>query len=121
MNYSVAVGMITRAGISNSTTATLEAINLWHPRYIILSGIAGGLSDLDKSDSIIANTIYGYENGKISQKYEPRSIVYYSDIGLLSAATAYSIKDDWRNLIKCLPRRNAKPRWLSVRLHLVIK
>jgi HEAT repeat protein/nucleoside phosphorylase len=129
--YKVAVGMIGRAGNSQSALAAKEAISLWRPHYLIFSGVAGGLpsSDLKKGDVIIADCIYGYEYGKLEgvfktrenlvisilgmiqrllgkteKIFEPRGKwTYKTDPGLLNGAVAYSCQGNWRYNIRSEP------------------
>ncbi|TFH50357.1 MAG: hypothetical protein E4G89_03515, partial [Methanothrix sp.] len=106
--YKVAIGMIGRAGTTNSALAATGAIQLWRPRYVIFSGIAGGLPDPNKDDSrpqlgdvVIADVIFGYEYGKVDEKFMPRgNWTYKTDQGLLNSASAYILQDDWRQHIK---------------------
>ncbi len=102
--YGVAVGMMVRAGTSQSALATMDAIERWRPRYIFLSGIAGGFADLRKGDVEIADVIHGYEYGKIERSFIPRDDwTYKTDLGLLSGAEAYALKEDWRTRIHIDP------------------
>ena len=104
--YKVAVGMIGRAGDIQSALAAKDAISRWRPNYLIFSGIAGGLPDsaLKKGDLIIADCIYGYEYGKIEEKFKPRgNWTFKTDQGLLTGAIAYSLQEGWRDHIKAKP------------------
>lgn len=114
--YKVAVGMIGRAGNSQSALAAKDAISRWRPNYLIFSGIAGGLPDsgLNKGDVIIADCIYGYEYGKIEEKFKPRvNLTFKTDQGLLNGATAYSLHESWRDQIKLKPPGECKPKVVS--------
>jgi len=116
--YKVAFGMIGRAGTTQGALAAKEAIQLWRPRYVIFSGIAGGLPDPAEKESrpllgdvIIADAIYGYEYGKIDKKFKPRgNWTYRTDQALLNGAMAYAFSDVWRASIKaaspaeCIPK-----------------
>ena len=100
-SYSVAVGMTGGAGNSQSTAATLEAIQLWQPRYILFVGVAGGLSGMAKGDIVIADVIHGYEYGKIADGFITRDDwTFPTDIGLRNGATDYTSNSDWRKLIR---------------------
>jgi nucleoside phosphorylase len=115
-SYKVAVGMIGRAGNSQSALAAKEAVSLWRPNYLIFSGIAGGLpaSDLKKGDVIIADCIYGYEYGKVEEGFKPRgNWAYKTDQGLMNGAVAYSLQDSWRYRIKSKPPEECKPKIVS--------
>jgi nucleoside phosphorylase len=85
--YSVMLGMIGRVGNINGALSIREAIDRWHPRYIFLTGYAGGfaLDGLQKGDVVISETIYGYEYGKLAQEFIPRhDWTYHVDQGLLT-------------------------------------
>jgi adenosylhomocysteine nucleosidase len=104
-SYSIVIGMTGRAGTNDSTAATIEAIQLWNPSYIFFIGIAGGISSANKGDVIIANVIYGYEYGKISDKgFESwTDWTYQTDHGLFTGASAHAIDPDWHEFIKQMP------------------
>ncbi|MBL8152112.1 MAG: hypothetical protein JNN15_19495, partial [Blastocatellia bacterium] len=86
--YTVAVGMIGRAGNTNSSQATSDAIDCFDPQYVFLVGIAGGLREVEKGGVVIADIIYGYEYGKIEKIFTPRvNFTYRTDLGLLNMAT----------------------------------
>jgi nucleoside phosphorylase len=114
--YKVTVGMIGRTGNSQSALAAKEAISLWRPHYLIFSGIAGGLpaSGLKKGDVIIADSIYGYEYGKLEKEFKPRGTwTYKTDPGLLNGAVAYSLQGNWRYNIKSKPPEEYTPKAIS--------
>ncbi|WP_461459909.1 phosphorylase family protein [Methanothrix sp.] len=114
--YKVAVGMIGRAGDIQSALAAKDAISQWRPNYLVFSGIAGGLPDsgLNKGDVIIADCIYGYEHGKIKEKFDPRgNWTFKTDQGLLTGATAYSLQKGWRDHIKLKPPEECEPKVVS--------
>jgi HEAT repeat protein/nucleoside phosphorylase len=112
--YRVALGVTGRAGNNQSALAANEAIDMWRPRYIIFSGIAGGLSNSKLGDVIIADVIYGYEYGKIDGKFNPRgNWTYKTDLGLLTGAGTYALHDDWRDGISVKPLIESTPRVIS--------
>lgn len=114
--YKVAVGMIGRAGNSQSALAAKDAISRWRPNSLIFSGIAGGLPDsgLNKGDVIIADCIYGYEYGKIEEKFKPRgNWTFKTDQGLLNGATAYALQESWHDNIKLKPPGECEPKVVS--------
>ncbi|HEX7445696.1 MAG TPA: HEAT repeat domain-containing protein, partial [Methanothrix sp.] len=114
--YKVAVGMIGRAGDIQSALAAKDAISRWRPNYIIFSGIAGGLPDsaLKKGDVIIADCIYGYEYGKIEEKFKPRgNWTFKTDQGLLTGAIAYALQESWRDHITAMPPEKCKPKVIN--------
>ena len=99
--YRVAVGIMGRKGTIEGAIATINAIDYWHPNYFFFTGIAGGFpdkmkKDLKIGDVIIADTIYGYEYGKLEKKFMPRNNwSYKTDLGLLNGAVAYSLDPKW--------------------------
>jgi nucleoside phosphorylase len=114
--YKVAVGMIGRSGDIQSALAAKDAISRWRPNYLIFSGIAGGLpaSGLKKGDVIIADCIYGYEYGKIVEKFKPRgNWTFKTDQGLLTGAIAYALQENWRDHIKAKPPEKCEPKVIS--------
>ena len=114
--YKVAVGMIGRAGDIQSALAAKDAISRWRPNYLIFSGIAGGLPDsgLKKGDVIIADCIYGYEYGKIEEKFKPRgNWTFKTDQGLLTGANAYALQESWRDYIEAKPPEEYEPKVIS--------
>jgi nucleoside phosphorylase len=119
--YKVAIGMTCRAGNNQSALAVKEAIQLWRPRYIIFSGIAGGLPDPKKDYAnlklgyvVIADVVYGYEYGKIDENYEPRgNWTKNTDQGLLTSASAYAHKGLWQKQIIASPPKASDPRAIT--------
>ena len=114
--YKVAVGMIGRAGDIQSALAAKDAISRWRPNYLIFSGIAGGLlaSGLKKGDVIIADCIYGYDYGKIVEKFKPRgNWTFKTDQGLLTGAIAFALQESWCDSIKAKPPEECEPKVIS--------
>lgn len=120
-DYRIAVGMIGRPGTTESALAAREAVQLWRPRYILFSGIAGGLpypiddDALPKlGDVVVADMIYGYEYGKIDKKFLLRTNwTYRTDKALLNGAIAYSRSDGWRKSINAKPPAECYPKVIS--------
>lgn len=103
-DYQIVVGMIRRAGTSQSSLATMDAIQSMQPRYVFFVGIAGGFGDLVLGDVVIADTIYGYEYGKVEKTFSPRhEWIYKTDLGLLTGTESYALTNDWRKRIKVIP------------------
>ena len=109
--YTVAVGMIGRAGTTESALATTDAIKRWDPNFIFFVGIAGGLKDVRKGDIVIADIIHGYEYGKIEHgTFIPRSNwTYKTDIGLFNGAVVHTL-EDWQKNISVLPPTPTVPK-----------
>jgi len=116
-SYRIVVGMVGRAGTTEGALATEEAIRLWRPRYIIFSGIGGGLPDPKEKDArptlgdvVIADVIYGYEYGKIDKIFKPRSNwVYRTDLGLMNGAMSTALSKGWRKHIEAEPPVECTP------------
>ena len=107
--YTVVLGMQGRAGTTSGALATMEAVNQWHPHYVFFVGIAGGfdLNGLAKGDVVIADVIYGYEYGKLEEKFIPRhDWVFHADQGLLNGAKVFaSHPQHWAKNIQVAPDR----------------
>jgi nucleoside phosphorylase len=83
----------TRSGISivatcaldmgqlNAALATRDIIEAWHPKKVLLVGIAGGLgSNVNLGDIVVSEQIVDYELGKVTRKgVDLRWSVYRSD------------------------------------------
>jgi nucleoside phosphorylase len=116
--YKVAIGMTARPGNNQSALAVREAIELWKPRYIIFSGIAGGLPDPKKDYAdlklgyvVIADVVHGYEYGKIDEKFEPRgNWTKNTDLGLFTSASTYAHRNIWQKRIIASPPEVFDPR-----------
>jgi len=67
VNYSVVVVSPVDIGQEDATSATVDAIREWQPRYVLLVGIAGGYvnADVGLGDILIAEQIVGYELAKV--------------------------------------------------------
>jgi HEAT repeat protein/nucleoside phosphorylase len=100
--YTLAIGMIGRAGTIQSALATYESILLWKPLYLILVGIAGGLTNVNKGDVVIASIIHGYEYGKIDDGFYPRDDwTYCTDLSLMTSAIAFNaLYPEWADCIE---------------------
>ncbi|MBK7385628.1 MAG: HEAT repeat domain-containing protein [Methanothrix sp.] len=116
-DYKIAVGMIGRAGTTEGALAAGEAVRLWRPKYVLVSGIAGGLPDPKEIDSrprlgdvVVADIIYGYEYGKLEREFKPRANwTYRTDQALFNSAMAYASSGGWRGLIKAEPPGECTP------------
>jgi nucleoside phosphorylase len=98
--YRVIVMPLFGMGRVEATTATSDAIHRWEPRYVILAGIAGGISKkgVHLGDILLANQIVDYELQKLeSPQREVRWKVYNIDPRFLGAVSNFDNK--WQNLI----------------------
>lgn len=95
------------AGTNNSAIVTMDTIDRWRPRYVLLAGVAGGLppQGLKKGDIVISSHIWGYEYGKIDYGFKPRPDHNFgADTGLFNSALAFSGSNtSWHELIDVLP------------------
>src|SRR5262245_9632400 len=64
--YSVVVTPLTQIGQVDATAAALDAIRRWTPRYVILTGIAGGIARnrVALGDVLVAEQVVEYERAK---------------------------------------------------------
>jgi nucleoside phosphorylase len=99
---------LAKMGRINAATATADAIRRWRPRYLLVVGIAGGLSDagVDLGDVLVSDQIVDYELQKLLlDGPEVRYEVHRADQRLLEAATDFPLPD-WSDLR--LPQRPRK-------------
>src|SRR5258708_31000267 len=62
-DYSVALGCIGSAGNYNSAAATSEAISEYHPRVVLLMGIAAGIrGNVKIGDVVLSERVVAYES-----------------------------------------------------------
>ena len=109
VHYRIIVTLLPAIGNLDSAHATADLINRWNPRYIIVAGIAGGLSKDSQSlgDIIASESIVYYEPGKVrDSSVEPRNRQFLADRTLLDGL--WNIQDtSWKN---SLPERpDGKP------------
>lgn len=66
-NYRIVATLLNTMGNLEAANATSDLINKWNPRYILVSGIAGGLnrSNQNFGDVIVSDSIIYYESGKV--------------------------------------------------------
>lgn len=104
--YNVVLLSMTAMGNVPAAAATTQAIDVWNPEVLILTGIAGGFRGGLKGqlgDLIVAEQIVGYEPGKIYPNGTKRRYdVFRSSHRLLNAAKnfsnekwTYNIKKQW--------------------------
>jgi nucleoside phosphorylase len=90
--YRVVVALAGRPGTSSGLQVVTATVRAFEPRYVLLVGIAGGLSGVQLGDVVVSDVIVGYEYAKITEgKLEPRTNWTYStDTAILTAAQAAS-------------------------------
>lgn len=98
--YRLVVLPLTGMGLVNAASATANAIQRWKARYVLVTGIAGGVAKngVDLGDVLISDQIADYELQKIEGgKGSIRWQVHRADMRLLSAAMNH-MDQDWRSV-----------------------
>ncbi len=88
-------------GRVQAANATSDAIRQWHPHYVLLVGIAGGITEagVQPGDVLISDQIVDYELQKLTHNGEEiRWEVHRADARLLE--TVRHLGENWRRLIK---------------------
>lgn len=101
-HYRVVVMCLLGMGRVQAAIATTDAIRRWHPRYLIMVGIAGGIAnrEVQVGDILISDKIVDYELQKItSSKSEIRWGVQPADPRLLNACNNF-LGENWQKLIE---------------------
>ncbi len=103
--YRVLLAWAGYSGNLRTLITTTRTIDRWHPRYVLFSGIAGGLKkdELRQGDVVVSQAIWYYEYGKVSDgEFKPRHRESFRvDGGLLSSAGSFdSATPAWK---KCRP------------------
>jgi nucleoside phosphorylase len=96
--YRVVVALAGRPGTSSGLQTVTATVRAFEPRYVLLVGIAGGLSEVGLGDVVVSDVIVGYEYAKITGgKLQPRTNWTHStDTAILTAAEAVSSRSpDW--------------------------
>jgi nucleoside phosphorylase len=99
-------------GRIEAANATSDAIRRWHPRYVLLIGIAGGIAERDVGlgDIIVSSQIVDYELQKLpTTEPEVRYEVHRVDPRLLGAAKSLKAKE-WQSLITTERPAKGKPK-----------
>jgi nucleoside phosphorylase len=101
--YQVIVMCLPGMGRVHAVAATADAIRRWHPRYILLIGIAGGMANrkVKIGDILISDQIVDYELQKLTSNTDPeiRWEVQRADPRLLDACNNLS-DERWQKLIQ---------------------
>jgi len=115
--YSIVLTSLATMGRVQATATTGDAIRRWQPRYVLLVGIAGGISDRDVSlgDVLVSDQVVDYERQKVTEEgRQYRFRVHPVDPRLLEAARNLPAAA-WQPLIaatrpsKGLPTRHIGP------------
>jgi len=95
--YRAIVCQIPSMGRVRAAAATRDFVQRWHPRYLMLVGIAGGIASagVARGDVLVATQIADYELQKLTPT-EPkiRWAVYHADERLCNAAR--HLEDTWQ-------------------------
>jgi nucleoside phosphorylase len=109
-SYSVVVVPLLGMGRVKASNATKEAIFRWKPRYVVLVGIAGGISKngANLGDLLISDQIVDYELQKLhADRDEPRYEVHRADPRLLGGAQNFT-GESWLKLVRTKRPRKGK-------------
>lgn len=94
---SVVLLSLSRMGNVQAGITTTQAITVWNPSYVILTGIAGGVQGGERflGDVVVGEQIVGYEPGKLENgKTQRRFQAFRPASKLLDAALAMK-PDQW--------------------------
>ncbi len=101
--YRVIVTCLPGMGQILASAATKDVIARWHPHYIVLVGIAGGIAarNIQIGDILIPDLIVGYESQKLTRgnpqvRWKPQN----ADARLLNAGKNFA-RENWQERIKC--------------------
>ncbi|MBI5536026.1 MAG: 5'-methylthioadenosine/S-adenosylhomocysteine nucleosidase [Deltaproteobacteria bacterium] len=91
--HRVVLAMAGRSGNLQSFMVTLRTVNRWQPRYVVFSGIAGGLDreGLAQGDVVLSESVWFYDYGKIDNgRYVPRHRDLFAvDASLFNSAVSF--------------------------------
>jgi nucleoside phosphorylase len=91
--YRVVLGMAGNQGTSGDLLIVRETIEAFHPTYVLLVGIAGGLERLRRGDVVVSSCVYGYEYGEVDTGFRPRPHwVYHTDSAITTAAATMEVR-----------------------------
>lgn len=110
--YRVVLGLAGGPGTSAGLQAVTDTVRTFRPRYVLLVGIAGGLSDVRLGDVVVSDTIVGYEYGKVDGgSFAPRTDwTYRTDTAMITGArTADARFPDWHGNLADLHGRTTSP------------
>jgi nucleoside phosphorylase len=98
--YRVVVTSLSGMGPTKAAIKASAVIQRWHPPYVLMIGIAGGIEgEVALGDVMVASQVADYTRGKIREHgpREERWMVYPADADLLDAATNFPT--GWEDLV----------------------
>jgi nucleoside phosphorylase len=106
-------------GNVQAAIAVTQAIDVWNPAAIILTGIMGGVegSDLLLGDLIIAEQIVGYELGKIKETETERRFEVLHPARLLIEKARHLPPQKWTLDTRILPRPDGTSKRVVPKIH----
>ena len=101
--FTVVVTQLLEMGIIDSAIATTRVVNRWHPRNVLMVGIAGGVKGKAVlGDVLVSHYAYYYEPGKATEDgIENRGRQFNSDLMLYGRAQHYDAAE-WKGEIHAL-------------------
>jgi nucleoside phosphorylase len=107
--YRVVVTLLRGMGNIEAAIATSEILHVWHPRYLVMCGIAGGLRKSQQAlgDVVVATSVFYYELAKLNDsRVGARPISYPADPLLLDRAMHMHRGSLWRSRLPGRPDRS---------------
>ena len=107
-----------RPETSRTFSTTRQTIGRWQPRYVLLSGIAGGLprEGLRQGDLVVSEQVWHYEHAKIVDgELRPRHRDSFRvDGGLLNSARAFKVASSaWKRCQVRPPKEGHEPKMVT--------
>jgi nucleoside phosphorylase len=91
------------AGNTGAALATQKAIDYFRPDILFFVGIAGGIKDVVIGDVVAATEVYGYESGKVGEKFFSRPKIGQSAYALVQRAKKEAEKTTWLERLLNIP------------------
>jgi nucleoside phosphorylase len=98
--YTIVVLLLLDMGNDEAASATTQLLNRWHPNYVLMVGIAGGVKgQVELGDVVVAKYAFYYEQAKLTLEGEQlRPEQFPSDRLLYGRAYTYEAAE-WHGLI----------------------
>ena len=104
-SYRVVVTLLHSMGNLEAAHATSDLIREWNPRFVLVNGIAGGISGggRELGDVVVSSSVVYYELAKIrSNEQERRSRHFQADPSLLDGVLNLT-SSDWKTRLPPIP------------------